>query len=289
MARYNAMRNYNKYSNGGVASLRPSSASMPMSSPNTLLGTSMRNQYGDNIHGYQGGTSSAYARFKPLIKGGRRRFQEESDFEKMFRDIEMKRERGTAWAGAGKWGGTLLSWLIRKAAKVPKDTGELAIDPIFEGLGSYIGGKLGYGKDVDISTKGPWYKPARKELKGYQEDIGDLWGDFAKAQTLESFGEGVYNVFGPKLPGEEEKEASQEDLYQRAGGEEVFEGMTDWQKLVSEKTSDLQSFAPKVPSKDDIPDYSSFDTFNSAFAEAYNIGGAGSIFIWNGKEYEVKF
>ena len=147
-------------------------------------------------------------------------------------------------------------------------------------------GKPGNG-DVDISTGGPWYKPARQELKGYQADVKGQFGDIGKAQALTSFGEGLLSLAVKKKPGEEE--VSQEDLYQRAGGEEVFEDMTDWQKFVSEKTSDLHSFAPKVPSKDDIPDYSSFDTFNSAFTEAYNIGGAGSIFIWNGKEYEVKF
>ena len=270
MARYNAMRNYNKYRNGGVARLRPSSAPMPMSSPNTLLGTSMRNQYGNNIHGYQGGTSSAYARFKPLMKGGRRRFQEESDFQNMFRDIEMKRERGTAWAGAGKWGGTLLSWLFQKAAKVPDKFGELVIDPIFESAGSYIGGKLGYGKDVDISTKGPWYQPARKELKGYQEDIGDLWGDFAKAQALESFGEGVYNIFGPKLPGEEE----------------AVEG--DGQSLTGEVSPVAASkFTGKALEDLDISDYSDYNSLDAAYNAAQAIGGMGSRFIYNGEIYTV--
>ena len=125
MARYNAMRNYNKYRNGGVARLRPSSAPMPMSSSNTLLGTSMRNQYGDNIHGYQGGTSSAYSRFKPLFAGGERRFQEETDWKRLLRDVEAKTKSGMAWAGGGKWFGKGISMLLRKALGVPDKVGEL--------------------------------------------------------------------------------------------------------------------------------------------------------------------
>ena len=65
MARYNAMRNYNRYRNGGVARIRPSSAPMPMSRPNTLLGVSMSNLYGNNIQGYQEGKQD---RIRELIR-----------------------------------------------------------------------------------------------------------------------------------------------------------------------------------------------------------------------------
>jgi hypothetical protein len=241
MARYNAMRNYNKYRNGGVAHIRPSSAPMPMSRPNTLLGAAMRNQYGNNIQGYQEGTSGAYSRFKKLFKGGERRFKEETAFEKLRRQIEMQSERMAAWAGAGKWGGTLLSALIKKAFPVIGDVaGQFVLDPVLEGLGAYFGGKAGYGKDVDIDTSSKWFQPAKKEIGEYQEKITGQLGDIGLSTALTSLGTGALEMYGPKLPGAEVG-VSQADLYQRAGGDAVWGNMTDWQDYITTQTSTLQT------------------------------------------------
>jgi len=202
MARYNAMRNYNKFRNGGVAHIRPSSAPMPMSRPNTLLGASMRNQYGNNIQGYQGGTSGAYSRYKPLIAGGLKRFKEKFALDKLIRNIEAKKSRGEAWATGGKWIGTFLSEALQKFVPALEPYGDFVLDPLLESAGTYFGGKAGYGEDVDIDTSGQWYKTAREEAGGYQEDISKQWKHLAGAQALTSLGTGAIEKFGPKFPSE---------------------------------------------------------------------------------------
>ena len=278
MARYNAMRNYNKFRNGGVARIRPSYSPMPMSRPNTLLGASMSNQYGNNIQGYQEGTSSAYSRFKPLFAGGKRRFQEETDFSRMRRNVEAQTKSGMAGAGAGKWFGKGLSMLLQRVLGVPEKVGQLLIDPALEGLGSYIGGKVGYGEEVDISTEGPWYKPAREELKGYQEKVIGQFADIGKAQALESLGEGLLDIYGPKLPGED---IDGEDI----DGKDVL-------KVVEE---DIKEITPKQLSTQisgvsqetvDLRDFPQFK-LDEAYQKAKEIAGVGGQFMYDGYIYLI--
>ena len=211
----------------------------------------------------------------------------QEDLRKKARSLGKKQGWGKFGSFLGKSGGKWLGKALSAGFAATNPLYALAIQAGGAGLGSYLGSKLGRGKDVSLANKhgllGSQYKDIGKYQRGMESAAkGAAWGDAAQ-----TFGQGLKSEagkniwagmdadkktkwFGENLGSKSHEELSKMRLGNMIGKGRLAQGAEDW----------LGKFGQKEFETDRLK-----DTAKWAYGGAKDIYGAGKDIYQSGQEF----
>lgn len=223
-----------------VDSVRSSLLDRMMQSPESIP----QYQEGGYISGLRG-----------LLSRGKREAEEEKSLLKKQREISKKATKSGVFGKVGKYTGKLLAKMAGKAASLSGIPGldklvEYGLNPLLVGGLTKFGAELGYGDTVDID-KGPWFKSAKGETRGFQKDVRGGFQDVGQAAAMGQFGQAAYSDISKYLDKIPEK-PERPDLPSNADMTEDFDNFTK-----------LDSPAPEIPNSKDFDNFTEISMGNT--------------------------
>ncbi len=152
----------------------------------------------------------------------------QADIRSQARDIKRKQRSGGIFGKIGSFLGKSGVNLLTKGLMASNPLLAMGLKAAGTGLGSYLGSKLGYGKDVGITKGSELLGSQFKDLSEFQEGIGKERVGSAVASGLQTFAEDLKSEYGQKLM-DSLKAKKAEELTEKAyavaesQGEDVFD------------------------------------------------------------------
>ena len=152
----------------------------------------------------------------------------QADIRSQARDIKRKQKSGSLFGKLGSMLGKAGVNLLTKGLMASNPLLAMGLKAAGTGLGSYLGSKLGYGKDVGITKGSELLGSQFKDLSQFQEGIGKERVGSAVGSGLLSFAEDLKSEYGQKLM-DSLKAKKAEELTEKAyavaesQGEDVFD------------------------------------------------------------------
>lgn len=123
----------------------------------------------------------------------------QTDIRSQARDIKRKQRSGSLFGKLGSMLGKAGVNLLTKGLMASNPLLAMGLKAAGTGLGSYLGSKLGYGKDVGITKGSELLGSQFKDLSEFQEGIGKERIGSAVGAGVLSFAEDLKSEYGQKL------------------------------------------------------------------------------------------
>jgi hypothetical protein len=123
----------------------------------------------------------------------------QADIRSQARDIKRKQRSGSLFGKLGSMLGKAGVNLLTKGLMASNPLLAMGLKAAGTGLGSYLGSKLGYGKDVGVTKGSELLGSQFKDLSQFQEGIGKERIGSAVGAGVLSFAEDLKSEYGQKL------------------------------------------------------------------------------------------
>lgn len=123
----------------------------------------------------------------------------QADIRSQARDIKRKQRSGSLFGKLGSMLGKAGVNLFTKGLMASNPLLAMGLKAAGTGLGSYLGSRLGYGKDVGVTKNSELLGSQFKDLSQFQEGIGKERAGSAVASGLQTFAEDLKSEYGQKL------------------------------------------------------------------------------------------
>ena len=123
----------------------------------------------------------------------------QADIRSQARDIKRKESSGNIFSRLGSMLGKTGVNLLTKGLMKTNPLLAIGLKAAGAGLGSYLGGRLGYGKDVKVNKNSELLGSQFKDLSEFQEGIKKERAGSALTTGLTTFAEDLKSEYGQKL------------------------------------------------------------------------------------------
>ena len=123
----------------------------------------------------------------------------QADIRSQARNIKRKQRSGSLFGKIGSFLGKAGVNLLTKGLMASNPLLAMGLKAAGSGLGSYLGSRLGYGKDVGVTKGSELLGSQFKDLSEFQEGIGKERAGSAVASGLQTFAEDLKSEYGQQL------------------------------------------------------------------------------------------